>query len=450
MGGGGGGGCGAYSSCTPTVSITNAAGTLSGTVTLTATAAAAGTYMVDSVQFRVDGTAVGTADTTSPYAYSWDSTTVTDGTHQITAIVTDSAAQTTTSAAVTLTISNNGSFALTLAADQLFPAPVTSASGSGTITVNKISGAASGTVTLSGVTPTGVELGDAYAGAVSVAAVTLTQNAGNAHQWDVPAATTLSAPQLTDLAAGKFYLLVRSAADPNGELRAQLLPPGITIKFASLSGAAEVPSVVSAASGQIAVTVDSAGLMAAAHVNVAGLSATGAELATGSSSVAGTHLATLAVDAGDPNHWLNEAITLTAAQATDFTNGLWYGNVFSGAHAGGELRGQLAVTLAKLQADFFTPICSAACHTGSGTVLPGVQNLTDGHSYASIVNVTSLQDASLKRIKPFDPDNSYLVRKLEGVGIAAGTGRMPFGGPYLTVTQIDEVRAWVAAGALNN
>src|SRR5882672_9498842 len=53
-GGGGGGGCGAYGSCTPTVLMTTAAGTVSGTVALSATAMAAGTYTVMSVQFKVD------------------------------------------------------------------------------------------------------------------------------------------------------------------------------------------------------------------------------------------------------------------------------------------------------------------------------------------------------------------------------------------------------------
>jgi hypothetical protein len=339
--GGGGGGCGAYSSCTPSVSVTNVTGTVGGTVTLTATATAGGTYTVSSVQFLVDGTAVGAADTTAPYSYDWDSTSVADGTHMITAEVTDSAAQTVTSMAVTLTVSNIGSFAVTLAASQLFPAPVTTATGSGTITVNTASGAASGNVMLAGVTPTGAEIADAYAGTQGPTVITLVQNAGNANQWDVPAAATLTAPQLIDLAAGKLYVLVRTAVNPNGELRAQMLPAGIALRIAVLTGGEAVPPVVSAGTGQIAVTVDAAGLKAAVHVNVAGIAPTGAELASGALGVAGTTVAPLTVDGVDPNHFLNESITLTAADVTNFNGGLWYGNVVTAAHPAGELRGQL-------------------------------------------------------------------------------------------------------------
>ena len=53
------------------------------------------------------------------------------------------------------------------------------------------------------------------------------------------------------------------------------------------------------------------------------------------------------------------------------------------------------------------------------------------------------------RPAPGDPDNSYLVHKIEGVASISGQ-RMPLGGPFLTQSDIDLVRAWIAQGALNN
>jgi uncharacterized protein (TIGR03118 family) len=110
------------------------------------------------------------------------------------------------------------------------------------------------------------------------------------------------------------------------------------------------------------------------------------------------------------------------------------------------------VTLTQLQTQIFTPICSV-CHTGIGTTLPGVQNLTAGHSFASIVGVASMEQPSLLRIKPNDPTNSYLIQKIEGAAGITGA-RMPFGcpttQPCLDQATIDQVKAWVSQGALNN
>ncbi len=342
-GGGGGGACGAYASCAPTVTITNAAGTVSGTVVLTATATAAGAYTVMNVQFRVDGTAVGSADTSMPYTYSWDTGMVADGAHLISAVVTDSVGQAATSANVSLMVGNSASYPVTLTSGLLFPTVTTAATGTGSFTVNLANGHMSGSVTLSGITVTGAEVGDAYAGSSAVALFALNPNVGVANEWDVPTAFLgLDAGQRADLAAGRLYVLVRTAANPNGELRAQLLPTGVSIKVAALTGGAEVPPVVTSASGLAAVTVNSSGMMAAVHVNVSGISVMTADLDIGAVGVVGTPLApSLAVDPLDPNHYLNEAVTLTSQNLTDYTNGLWYVNVSSAAHVGGELRGQL-------------------------------------------------------------------------------------------------------------
>lgn len=109
-------------------------------------------------------------------------------------------------------------------------------------------------------------------------------------------------------------------------------------------------------------------------------------------------------------------------------------------------------TLTQLQTQIFTPICST-CHTGQGSFLPGSQNLTAGHTYSNVVNVASVEQPSKFRIKPNDPDNSYLVLKVEG-DPSISESRMPQGCPVtqpcLTQDQINMIIDWVNSGAPNN
>jgi hypothetical protein len=90
----------------PTVSVTApaAGATVSGVVTVTATAQ--DNVGVTSVQFQVDGQALGTPDTTAPYSVSWDSAQSANGSHRLTAVARDAATNTTTSAEVTVTVAN--------------------------------------------------------------------------------------------------------------------------------------------------------------------------------------------------------------------------------------------------------------------------------------------------------------------------------------------------------
>ncbi len=103
-------------------------------------------------------------------------------------------------------------------------------------------------------------------------------------------------------------------------------------------------------------------------------------------------------------------------------------------------------TLTQIQEEIFTPSCaSAGCHSGSNP--PDGLLLTAGDSWSNIVNVDAVQ-MNLKRIEPGDPDNSYLVRKVEGSGIVAN--RMPLGRAPLSQDQIDLIRQWVLDGAADN
>jgi hypothetical protein len=92
----------------PTVSVSSPAdgATVSGSA-VALDAVARDDVAVAGVRFGVDGAAVGAEDTTNPYSASWNSTTVANGTHRITAVARDSSGNTTTSATVTVTVGND-------------------------------------------------------------------------------------------------------------------------------------------------------------------------------------------------------------------------------------------------------------------------------------------------------------------------------------------------------
>lgn len=118
----------------PVVAITGPANnaTVSGTVQVTASAT--DNVGVARVQLQLDGQNAGAAVTAAPYVYSWDTTKVSNGSHTLRAIATDTSNNSATSAVVTVTVSN-------AAADTTPPfvnitAPANNAVVSGTITVS--------------------------------------------------------------------------------------------------------------------------------------------------------------------------------------------------------------------------------------------------------------------------------------------------------------------------
>ena len=95
----------------PTVSLTAPSGPppppfpVSGTA-VAVSAAASDNVGVVGVQFQLDGVNLGAEDTTSPYSVTWNSTTASNGSHTLTAVARDAAANIATSAVVTVTVSN--------------------------------------------------------------------------------------------------------------------------------------------------------------------------------------------------------------------------------------------------------------------------------------------------------------------------------------------------------
>jgi hypothetical protein len=115
----------------------------------------------------------------------------------------------------------------------------------------------------------------------------------------------------------------------------------------------------------------------------------------------------------------------------------------------------LEPTFASIQSSIFEASDSTGraacttCHTNTGRNPSGGLNLNHDVAYAQLVNVPSPRKPGAIRVIPGDPDNSYIIRKLEGASDIAGS-RMPLRGPFLTDGQILIIRRWIAIGAPRN
>jgi|SRR5579862_2903865 len=116
------------------------------------------------------------------------------------------------------------------------------------------------------------------------------------------------------------------------------------------------------------------------------------------------------------------------------------GQPLNGSGGGGNV--PLAADFDSIQANVFTPICSV-CH--SGAAAPEGLMLDAQHSYSLLVNVPSTEVPSLLRVDPGNPDNSYIIQKLEGH--AAVGAQMPFGEPPLPASTIAFIAQWITDGA---
>ena len=113
----------------------------------------------------------------------------------------------------------------------------------------------------------------------------------------------------------------------------------------------------------------------------------------------------------------------------------------------------LTPTFSSIQRDIFEatdssgrPACST-CHNPNGGAFRQVGlDLSTSGSYDSLVGVASREKTTLMRVAAGDPENSYLLHKLEGRTDIIGN-RMPSRGPYLSDGQLSIIRRWIELGA---
>ncbi len=115
----------------PTDSLTAPANGASVSGSINVTASASDNFGVVGVQFRVDGVNFGTEDASARYSRTWNSATVGNGTHSLTAVARDAAGNSTISAARSVTVSNGDSQGPTVS----LSAPANGATVSGSVSV---------------------------------------------------------------------------------------------------------------------------------------------------------------------------------------------------------------------------------------------------------------------------------------------------------------------------
>ncbi len=321
----------------PVVNVTAPAdgATVSGTVEVTATAT--DDTGVAGVQLLIDATNTGPEDTTSPYTLTWNTLTAANGTHTITARARDLAGNLTTSAPVTVTVTNT--------ADSGLLAAYGMETGSGTTLTDSSPNAANAELT-DGTWTTG--------------------RYGNAVAFN---GTTTRARTTTNLALGNAFTLQAWVNNPTNEAYETILTVGTTrdlylaggqLSFYSDAISTTFGAIPTGSWQHVAVTYD--GTTLRAYLNGAPL---------GAPQAATIAPVTAPLQAGA---WI-----FGAANADYFSGTL------------DEVRVQSrALTQAEIQTDLNTPV--VAPPTGPVDVVPPVVNVTapaDGATVSGTVEVTA-------------------------------------------------------------
>ncbi|MBK5275914.1 MAG: CHRD domain-containing protein [Desulfuromonadales bacterium] len=252
-----------------------------------------------------------------------------------------------------------------LSGEQQVPPVITGASAGGTVSVDPLTKIISGGIVTRGITGIVAHIHDGAVGVNGPVVIPLT---GGPSVWNVPANTVLTDAQLARLLAGGLYYNVHSAANPGGEIRGQITQQ---VRFASLSGANEVPPNASTASATAVLAMNPLTRQVSGFIESTGITGIAAHFHSGAAGVNGPVVVPLVETPIGSGLWTVPAgSVITAAQAALFNIGSLYYNVHSTLFPGGEIRGQivpatLTVKTALLDgAQEVPPVTTAATGTG--------------------------------------------------------------------------------------
>jgi len=220
------------------------------------------------------------------------------------------------------------------------PAVTTDAQGLGIFTVSLDKKSVSVDISLSGLSGplVGIHVHEGAAGTAGPVVINLSDFVqGNRVTTTL---TNLTSEQMEKILNGSYYLNAHTAANPDGEIRAQLILESDFRYTASLNGAQEVPAVTTNAYGLGVFNLSKSGYKLQIKVVVQGLSGviTGAHLHNAAVGVNGGVVEDLTTNV------LGNVITASvdpSAYLDELRAGNIYVNVHTAANPGGEVRGQL-------------------------------------------------------------------------------------------------------------
>jgi hypothetical protein len=315
--------------------------------------------------------------------------------------------------------------------DQEVPPVATAASGIAASTVNRDTGALTLHVNAIGVdAATASHIHTASAGQNGPVLLGLQQDAMNLGHWSLDG-ETLDSDSLGDYKAGQLYVNLHTPVNPGGEIRGQVTPPDAA-EFDNIDPQITLTSPGSPVSDTVTLMADASDNQGVVEVR---FFVDGGLIDNDTTAPYSVDWMSTSVANGD--------VTLTA-EAEDAN-----GNVGVSADVVVTVQNAMPVTLTQIWTQVFDPSCSG-CHGGptSNNLPSGMDLSSAAASYDALVDIPSLQ-RSLDRVEPSLPDDSYLIRKLEGGPDISGN-RMPQGGPFLDQETVDMIRQWITDGAPNN
>ena len=241
------------------------------------------------------------------------------------------------------------------------PAVVTSATGQGTVVISADGSTITYIVTYSGLSGT-VNAAHIHTGAAGTnGGVILPLTAGpspmvgtlTAANFSASGSITTFAQAVAAIRAGTTYFNLHTAANPGGEVRGQIVAAGDAY-FADLNGAQENPPVATAATGKGTVVISADGSTITYLVTYSGLSGTvnAAHIHTGAVGANGGVILPLTASASPMVGTLTAANFSASGSVTTFAQavaairaGTTYFNLHTAANPGGEIRGQIGVTV---------------------------------------------------------------------------------------------------------